>query len=224
MKVLSLELSSSRRSVAVLGSDSPGDPILVIAAPAPPRQGTGVFALIESALKQAGLSTRDISHIAVGLGPGSYTGIRAAISAAQGWAAAHDVALLGIPATDTLLHQLRDSGVRDKVLLAFDAQRGELYAGRYCIAPEGTTTVSPLRLMSVDEARAEIREGRPVFGPDLGTLLPEARSLHPCAAAQARVAAHSTGSYLHKPEDLAPVYLRETSFVKLPAFRAGQGT
>lgn len=224
MKVLSLELSSSRRSVAVLDSDSPGDPFLVVAAPAPARHGTSVFALIDSALTRSGLSSRDISHIAVGLGPGSYTGIRAAISAAQGWAAAHDVALLGIPATDTLLHQLRDSGVRDEVLLAFDAQRGELYSGRYCIAPEETTTVSPLHLMSVDEARAEIREGRPVFGPDLGTLLPEAHSLHPCASAQARVAAQRPGAYLHTPEDLTPVYLRETSFVKLPAFRAGQGT
>lgn len=224
MKVLSLELSSSRRSVAVWDPLSQDEPILVAAAPAPARQGTSVFALIESALTQSGWTPKDISHIAVGLGPGSYTGIRAAISAAQGWAAAHTVALLGIPATDTLLHQLRHSGVRNEVLLAFDAQRGELYAGRYRIESETVTTVNPLRLMSVEEARAEIREGRPVFGPDLGTLLPEANSLHPCAAAQARVAAHGTGDYLHKPEDLAPVYLRETSFVKLPAFRAGQGT
>lgn len=224
MNVLSLELSSSRRSVAVWNPQSQGAPVLVVAPPAPARQGTSVFALIESALTQAGIGAQDISHVAVGLGPGSYTGIRAAISAAQGWAASHQVSLLGIPATDTLLEQLRSSGVRGEVVLAFDAQRGELYAGTFGIETHTSVVLSPLRLMSVADARALQESGRIVHGPDLGALLPEARPLFPCAASQANVCARETERYVHKPEELAPVYLRETSFVKLPAFRTGQAT
>ena len=52
--------------------------------------------MIESALAEAKIEREQIEVIAVGLGPGSYTGIRAAISVAQGWQLARGVKLLGV--------------------------------------------------------------------------------------------------------------------------------
>ena len=61
--------------------------------------------MIESALRQAGLEREEIECIAVGLGPGSYTGIRAAIALAQGWQLARGVKLLGVSSAECLATQ-----------------------------------------------------------------------------------------------------------------------
>jgi len=58
--------------------------------------GTRALGMIESVLREAGLEREQIDVIAVGLGPGSYTGIRTALSIAQGWQLARGVKLLGI--------------------------------------------------------------------------------------------------------------------------------
>ena len=221
MKVLSLEFSSSQRSVAVFDPAHMVEPIVVVATPAPPRQGTGVFALVAEALRQVGWQQQEVTHLAVGLGPGSYTGIRAAISAAQGWAAAAPLIVLGVPAVDMLAEQLRREGTRGEVLLAFDAQRGELYAERFRIDPNGIESLSHLRLTTLAEAKSALDEGIPVHGPDLAVLMAEARPLFPCAGTAARLAV--SPSYREvRPEALAPIYLREVSFVKLPLFQARQ--
>ncbi len=222
MKVLSLEFSSSRRSVAVFDPAQMAEPIVVVAMPAAPRQGTGVFTLVDQALKQAAWQRQEVTHLAVGLGPGSYTGIRAAISAAQGWATAAPLIILGVPSVDSLTEQLRRGGTKGEVLLAFDAQRGELYAGRFLIDPDGSESLSPLRLTTLAEAKAARDGGIPVHGPDLEALMAEAHPLFPCAGTAARLAVGCPRSLEVPGETLAPIYLREVSFVKLPLFQARQ--
>ena len=78
MKILALEFSSARRGVAVVD----GGRVLGLA------EGDGLapgpFALIESALRAAGVEREQIECVALGRGPGSYTGVRSAIALAQG--------------------------------------------------------------------------------------------------------------------------------------------
>src|SRR4051794_23641679 len=80
MKILALEFSSPVRSVAV-GGDVPKHGY----AEEGGSRETKPFALINAALAQAEISREEIHCIAVGLGPGSYAGIRIAIAIAQGW-------------------------------------------------------------------------------------------------------------------------------------------
>src|SRR5262245_27101185 len=100
MKILALEFSSSQRSVAVVhrrgdrAAEKLGEAI-----EAGGRAGNA-FATIDELLRTAGLEREQIECVAVGLGPGSYTGIRAAISIAQGWQLARETALLGISSVD----------------------------------------------------------------------------------------------------------------------------
>ena len=77
MKILAVEFSSERRSVAVLAEGR----VLGCAAETGGRTARA-FSLIESALREARLEREDIECVAVGLGPGSYAGIRAAIALA----------------------------------------------------------------------------------------------------------------------------------------------
>lgn len=212
--VLSLEMSSSRRAVAVadLATEAAAQEI-TLEQTAEVRH-TAVFNLIEQALGKAGnRSKRDVSRLAIGLGPGSYTGIRVAISTAQGWAAGRPVELVGVPAIRVLQEQLRRSEFQGPVLLAFDAQRGELYAARGVVTREGATLDHPLRLMSVEEAWQHQQSGTPVMGPDLGRLVPQSIPLFPSASILAELA--RTSREFLAPESLEPVYLRETTFVKI---------
>ena len=98
MTVLALEFSSAQRSVAVLDLETGGASSWpkkdgAMTRPRPPAKmaeaieagagGTNAFSLMEKALAGAGLAREQIEVIVVGLGPGSYTGIRVALSVAQ---------------------------------------------------------------------------------------------------------------------------------------------
>jgi len=96
MTILALEFSSERRSVALARDGI----VLSEAVEQTGGRATNALGLIESALATAGLSRDEIEVIAVGLGPGSYTGIRAAIAVAQGWQLARGVKLLGISSAE----------------------------------------------------------------------------------------------------------------------------
>ena len=90
MTILALEFSSSQRSVAVARDGQ----VLAEAATAGGRE-MNAFSLIERVLAEARLGRDQIDCLAVGLGPGSYTGIRVALAIAQGWQLARPIRLLG---------------------------------------------------------------------------------------------------------------------------------
>ena len=75
--------------------------------------------------------------IAVGLGPGSYTGIRVAISMAQGWQLARGVKLLGVSSAECLAAQAQAEKIFGRVNVVIDAQRNEFYLATYEISPRG---------------------------------------------------------------------------------------
>ena len=100
---MALEFSSEQRSAAVARDG-------IVLSEAVERDGgrvTNAFGLIEKALAAAKISREEIEAIAVGLGPGSYTGIRAAIAVAQGWQLARGIKLLGAAAWKRSLRRCR---------------------------------------------------------------------------------------------------------------------
>ena len=72
MKILALEFSSQQRSVAVT------DDADVLSEITTDQLKTGPLILIEQALEQAQIDREEIQCLALGIGPGSYTGIRSA--------------------------------------------------------------------------------------------------------------------------------------------------
>src|SRR5438270_72578 len=133
MKILALEFSSEQRSAAVLQSDH-GEGVPTVPAVATCRTSPrtlNAFHLIETALRQHGVEREEIECIAVGLGPGSYTGIRAAISIAQAWQLGRNVRLLGLSSIECLTVQAQAHGIFGRVNLVVDAQRNEFYLATY---------------------------------------------------------------------------------------------
>src|SRR6058998_1479543 len=113
MKILALEFSSSQRRVALVESDRANTTILATSHES--GRESHSFGMIASAFKQARWARADIDCVAVALGPGSYTGIRVAISIAQGWQLATGVKLLGISSADAIAERARLDGLTGQV-------------------------------------------------------------------------------------------------------------
>src|SRR6476620_717256 len=107
--------------------------------------GRAAIELVEKALAHAKVEREQIECIAVGIGPGSYTGIRGAISLAQGWQLARGVKLLGISSVECVAAQAQRDNLFGEIAVIVDAQRDEFYVGKYTVDTNGFTETEPLR-------------------------------------------------------------------------------
>ncbi|MES2560148.1 MAG: tRNA (adenosine(37)-N6)-threonylcarbamoyltransferase complex dimerization subunit type 1 TsaB [Bacteroidota bacterium] len=90
--------------------------------------------LIETALKEAGLTLQQLDAIAVSKGPGSYTGLRVGVSTAKGLCYALDKPLIAVPTLQSLAAQFvqtQELGDSDLLLPMLDARRMEVYCAGY---------------------------------------------------------------------------------------------
>lgn len=85
---------------------------------------------IDEALKQTNLTLKDIDRIAVAAGPGSYTGLRIAVTVAKSLAWAQDIELVGLSSLKVLA---ANSFAKDNTYIVpiFDARRKNIYTGLY---------------------------------------------------------------------------------------------
>jgi tRNA threonylcarbamoyladenosine biosynthesis protein TsaB len=98
-----------------------------------PGHATRLLPLAHELLAQAGLDWRELERIAVGVGPGTFTGLRIGVATARGLAQSRAVELAGVSTLRALAHgALRApfEGGRE-VLAVIDARRGEVFAGGY---------------------------------------------------------------------------------------------
>jgi tRNA threonylcarbamoyl adenosine modification protein YeaZ len=212
MKILALEFSSSQRSVAFVDA-RPGEPVLYVGEVVQSGgRATPAFAMTAEVLGQAGVEREAIECLAVGLGPGSYHGIRVAIALAQGWQLARGVRLLGIGSVDAIAAQAQAEGVRGPVTVVVDAQREELYVAEYELNETGGCETQPLRLAPVKNVQASSKPETVVIGPEVTRWFPNGRPVFPRAEILAQLAANR--SDFSSGEKLEPIYLRATTFVK----------
>ena len=212
MTILALEFSSLQRSVAVARDGC----VLAETSEAGGRE-THAFRMIEKVLAAANLGRAEIECLAVGLGPGSYTGIRVALAIAQGWQLATGIKLLGIGSVECLAAQAQAEKIFGCVNVVVDAQRGEFYLATYEISAAGVQEVAPLKIVAAAEIALRAGAGEILTGPEVTQWFPAGINLFPQAAMLATLAARRTDFVAG--ERLEPVYLRETNFVKAPPGR-----
>jgi tRNA threonylcarbamoyladenosine biosynthesis protein TsaB len=209
MKMLALDFSSAQRSVAVACGPSHVREVIESG----PGNTMAPFGMIEYALALAGVKLGEIETIAVGLGPGSYAGIRTAIALALGWQLAERVGLMGIASSEAIATQAQMDGLHGNVNVVIDAQRGEFYLSKWHLTSQSRTETETFRIASADEIRLISAAGEVVTGPDISRWFPAGKVLYPRAAALTAIA-------LDRPPEscntLEPIYLRQTSFVKAP--------
>jgi tRNA threonylcarbamoyladenosine biosynthesis protein TsaB len=215
MKILAVEFSSQARNVAVLQcGDERSSVLLGRAAETSVRRQLG---LVTDALQAANCEREEIETIAIGLGPGSYTGIRGAIALAQGWQLGRGVKLLGISSVECLAAQAAEEKIFGPVNIVIDAQRNEFYLARYEIEPGQWREAEALRLAPFAEIEQLHRSGQRIIGPDAMHWFASAQDVYPDAAILGRLACG--GRDFVAGEKLEPIYLREVAYTKAPPVR-----
>lgn len=102
-----------------------------------PGHATRLLPLAAALLDDAGVAWSQLERIVVGVGPGTFTGLRVGIATAHGLAQSLGVALFGVSSLDALAVAAADRG--DAVLAAIDARRGEVFLAGY---QEGVETLT----------------------------------------------------------------------------------
>ena len=158
-------------------------------------QAERLIPLLEEILAIAGKDWRDLDALAVGVGPGNFTGIRISVSAARGLALG-----LGIPAIGVSIFEARAEGLPRPLCVIEDARRGEVYMQRFSNEAEDPVLMDRAELAAkVDAALV----GSAADGAVTGLPVLEAR--YSLAEAIARVAARKFGAPQPRP---APLYIR----------------
>src|SRR4051812_27239487 len=97
----------------------------------PMQHGEQLAPMVSRALAEVGALRQDVTAVAVGVGPGPYTGLRVGIVTARTFALVLGVPAYGVCSLDVLAAAAVDAGVREPFLATGDARRKELFWAAY---------------------------------------------------------------------------------------------
>jgi len=193
MKTLGLELSTARGSLAWLGEgrrqlfrEWPND-----------RQNSGpLFENLADVQKQFGAT----DMIVVGLGPGSYAGVRIAISAAIGLQAASNARLIGLPSICAM-----ETGEHEYCVIG-DARRQSFFFAR---VRTNNLTEGPILLSEIElrDRIDKLEDNMSIFASEKLPQFKRVVIVYPSAMVLARLAQDPHRNFASPP--LEPIYLRE---------------
>ncbi|MEX0868175.1 MAG: tRNA (adenosine(37)-N6)-threonylcarbamoyltransferase complex dimerization subunit type 1 TsaB [Nitriliruptoraceae bacterium] len=218
MLLLAIETATAQSSVALV------DNTHVVASASlgvARRHGEFVTPAIDFCLQQAGMTIDRVTGVAVGLGPGLFTGLRVGIATAQVIAATRSLPAVGLSSLDVLAFPVRHA--RRLTCAVIDARRGELSWAFYRGVPGGVQRDGEIQLGGIDRLVAEIRaqsEGVLVVGDgainhrdaldDADAIVAGPETAWPSAAVLGALAApRFEREETQPPTALQPLYLRQ---------------
>lgn len=234
MKLLAFETATEACSVAVFDDGR----VLERFEIAPRRHAELALPWAEALLAEAGIARGQLDAIAVGRGPGAFTGVRLAIALTQGIALALDRPVVALSSL-AVLAMRANATTGTPILAAIDARMGEVYSQAFVHEVDGLRALGPARVSAPDavelpgdatdwsgvgtgfsavEAALQTRLGARFATID-ALALPRAGDLVRLAAA-----AFARGEAI-APERVEPAYLRDNvalTLVEQTALRAAR--
>ncbi|HYA35958.1 MAG TPA: tRNA (adenosine(37)-N6)-threonylcarbamoyltransferase complex dimerization subunit type 1 TsaB [Candidatus Binataceae bacterium] len=134
--VLGIDTATERASLALIDSGR----IVAECARPTASHGADLPDFVAALIAVAGASFKDLRGIAVGIGPGSFTGLRVGLSYVKGLAFALGCGVVGISTFDAIALGVREAypGVGNRpICTIFDARKNEVYAALYRIVADG---------------------------------------------------------------------------------------
>lgn len=218
MTVVGFDTATADTAVcATRGDEVLYEELLGLALDGSPRHSTALLEQVERAASAAG-GWDAVTRLAVGVGPGSFTGVRIGLATARGLAAGTGLPVGGVCTLDAVGRALGELAGADRARLAvLDARRGEVFAALY--SPTGERLWEPLVVPPAELAERVAELRTPPLGAGSGALrfrdelatrgleVPDdADPVHRVAArhicALAATAANGAG------DSLDPIYLR----------------
>jgi tRNA threonylcarbamoyladenosine biosynthesis protein TsaB len=161
--ILSLDTSTLTLSLALLK----GGEVLEHRLVGPPRRQSVVLpGALDELLRAHGATLADVTGFVVGLGPGSFTGLRIGLATVKGLAYALRRPVAGVSSLAALALEAPE-GVECLALAV--VKKGELYLGRYRREGQGVAALAPESSLTVAQAAELVRDtpGAVVVGPGL---------------------------------------------------------
>jgi tRNA threonylcarbamoyladenosine biosynthesis protein TsaB len=159
--VLGLDTSTQIASLAIVAR---GRIAGSIARPVS-SHGAALPGAVDELLRAAGFKIRDLGAIAVGTGPGSFTGLRIGISYAKGLAMATGCATLGVPGFDAMALTALEGDNTELgtdlgrlVCVVVDARKGEVYAALYRVVADGLEKLTEELVVTLEHLASRITE------------------------------------------------------------------
>ena len=152
-KILAIDTSTSRTSVAIIEADN----VLFIGF----LDGATAHGPSLPALVQEALAISDVDEVVVGMGPGPFTGLRVGIAFAHSFALAREIPVRGVCSLDAIAAQINEKDF----IITVDARRKEVYWARYT---DGVRVGEPAVNFPADVS------GAPIYGdlyPDMKALV-----------------------------------------------------
>ena len=223
MKLLALETATEACSAAVWVDGAVFERYEL----APRRHAALILPMIEAVLAEARLKISQLDALAVGRGPGAFTGVRIALGIVQGIAFASDLPVAPVSTLAALAFGVARETGQMRVATALDARMGEVYWGAWMIDGEIGELLGPERVCAPAQATAPLGEW---FGAGTGwsaysqmllqrlTVSGWRNDCYPHAGDVARLAAAPGGrSEWLTAEQVLPVYLRNQVVHSSPA-------
>lgn len=129
MNILGFDTSTSATSACLIRDDGRQFEVLPdpLALGAPPAHARELMPALASVLADGGHDWEELDAVALGIGPGTFTGLRIGVATARGLARAHNVELRPVSSLAALARGV-EAGLR---LPLIDAKRGEVFAALY---------------------------------------------------------------------------------------------
>jgi len=223
--VLGIDTASNVASVAVVH----GNQVLAEQRSDTSGHRADLLVLVDAVCTAAGVTARDLDGIAIGAGPGSFTGLRIGMATAKGIAFAAHKPLWAVSSLAALALPDLVADPSTIVVGVLDARRGEVYAGAYRIAAGSPADASvartlelvgdervlpPSELSAFAPAGARFTGDAATAYPDLA-LLPGTWSITPSGTSVAKLAI--AGARVDVLVTGAPTYIRPSEAeVKYP--------
>lgn len=174
MIVLGFDTATPATAVALLDDIRPGEAVERRHEPARgerPGHAAQLLALATDLLGEAGLTFGDLDRIAVGLGPGTFTGLRIGVATARALAQSTDAQLVGVSTLRALAIEAEPAAERAGadlgVLAVIDARRGEVFAAGW---RDGHPEIEQVALAPAQLARRVAHVGGPWLAVGDGAL------------------------------------------------------
>ena len=179
---------------------------------------------IEEVMRLADVKRKDLSAVAVSLGPGSFTGLRIGLAAAKAIAYALSIPLVGVPTLEVLAAAFPSPGAVVAPLI--DAQKGNAYFALYRSAEQGLICEKEVAVASPQEIIATIAEiknpvmiagdfarklaTKDIELPKNATLAPITHIMPRAAVVAARAIVRLENGEGNSPMELEPIYVRRS--------------
>lgn len=234
MRILAFDTATRATAAALWASDAPGHASEARDDPRPgerPRHAAFLLPSIVELLEREAVTWDDLDRIAVGIGPGTFTGLRIGIATAKALSRSRGIPLVGVPTLESLalgavLWAQQRSERPSAVVAVIDARRREVFAAGWRVRTDASDALAPddrflapralapgalaERLQALGDSVLAIGDGavesRAVLERSVASIPDDDSELHRVSAINhCRLA---VGLRAGAPDEIRPVYLR----------------